>query len=86
MPHSRCGFGLICWMTPVVKAQWHLGATAEPVAAPRPWVGLDAVAEVPQLRDVPPDRALGDLHPLGQLAIGPRRTRRKQRDQPQQAP
>jgi hypothetical protein len=36
----------------VVKAQrWHLGATAEPVAAPRPWVGLDAAAEVPQLHD-----------------------------------
>ena len=69
----------------VEDQRWHPGAAAQAVAAPRPRVGLDAVAELPQPGDVPPDRAVGDRHPLGQLAAGPRRPCGQQRDQSQQA-
>jgi hypothetical protein len=62
----------------------HPGAATQAVAAPRPGLGLDSVAEFPQPGDVPADGALGDLHPLGQFPAGPRRSRGQQRDQSQQ--
>ncbi|GHB31980.1 hypothetical protein GCM10010346_64130 [Streptomyces chryseus] len=61
------------------------GSGAETVTAPWSRVGLDGVAEFPELGDVPPHRAVGDRHSVGQLAAGPRRLGGKQGDQSQQA-
>jgi hypothetical protein len=55
------------------------------VAARYAALRLDGVAELPEPVDIPPQRALGDLQPAGQLRTRPVPVRLQQRQQPQHA-